>query len=50
MFAYGEASFLCNPALPLLYFRIVEFLHPAALHADQMIMMRSSIELEDGLA
>jgi len=50
MLAYGEASFLCYATLPFLYFWIVEFLHPAALHAHQMIMMRSFIKFEHGLA
>jgi hypothetical protein len=35
----GEASFLCNSALSFFYLGIVKFLDPAALHADQVIMM-----------
>ena len=38
-----------NPALPILDLGIAELLHPAAVQADQVIVMGSFVELKDCL-
>jgi len=38
-----------NPALPILDLGIAELLHPAAVQADQVIVMGSLVELKDRL-
>ena len=50
MFVYGKSTILGNFYLPLLDFGVIEFFHPAALQADQMIVVSAAGELEHGLA
>src|SRR4029078_4444318 len=45
-----EAALLCDRALPLLDLGVVELFHPAALHADQVIVMAALAQFEDRLA
>jgi hypothetical protein len=47
---YRKASILRNLVLALFDFRIVEFLHPAALQAYQMVMVSTTCQFEHGLA
>jgi hypothetical protein len=45
-----EAAFESNLVLALLDFRIVKLFHAAAIQANQMVMMRAFIQLENRLS
>jgi len=45
-----EAAFAGDPELPLFDFRIEEFLDPAALQADQVVVVTALVQFEYGFA
>jgi hypothetical protein len=47
---YRKAPVLCDFILALFNFRIVEFFHPAALQAYQVVMVGTACQFEHGLA
>ena len=50
MFAHDEPAFLSDLVLPLFDRRVEEFLHPAALQTDQMVVVLAFVQFENRLA
>src|SRR6185312_10980538 len=50
MLMYGKSAFAGNLNLTLLDFSVIKFFHPAALQADQMVMMSVAGKLKHCLA